>query len=161
MEDPMSTRSHVITGLTMLLLATFLMAPELPASEGKSGDTKVYHAAGKKRVHIEGCRRLPVDRDAYTKMTMAEADKKGLPLCSRCPGSTTQGKGNAAPEAVSKEETTVFYIEGKKRVHVNGCRRLPDDRDELSTMTLAEAEKKDLPLCSRCPGSTTEAKPKE
>jgi hypothetical protein len=27
-------------------------------------------------------------------MTLAEAQERGLPLCSRCPGSTTPGKRN-------------------------------------------------------------------
>jgi hypothetical protein len=66
------------------------------------GDTMVYHAEGKKRVHVEGCKRLTADLEKLTKMTWAEAQKKGLPLCSRCPGSTTPGKGNPAPAAKSK-----------------------------------------------------------
>lgn len=68
------------------------------ASEAKpSGEIMVFHAEGKKRVHRDGCRRLTTDprvRETMTRMTLAEAEKKGLPLCSRCPGSTTFGKGN-------------------------------------------------------------------
>ena len=47
-------------------------------------------------------------------MTLAEAEAKGLSLCSRCPGSTTPGKGNpkggpeswveAAPDRIEKKE---------------------------------------------------------
>jgi hypothetical protein len=62
-----------------------------------SGDITVYHEEGKNRVHREGCRRLTTDPEilaTMTKMTLAEAEEKGLPLCSRCPGSTTSGKGN-------------------------------------------------------------------
>jgi len=61
------------------------------------GDTQVYYNEGKKRVHIMGCRRLPTDKDelaAFKKMTFSQAAAKGLPPCSRCPGSTTTGKGN-------------------------------------------------------------------
>lgn len=56
------------------------------------GDTTVYSIAGKKRVHIVGCRRLTTDPNELAlmrKMTYAEALAEGLPLCSRCPGSTT------------------------------------------------------------------------
>jgi arylsulfatase A-like enzyme len=59
------------------------------------GDTTVYHVEGKKRVHVKGCRRLTADLDTLEKMTLDEAMKKGLPPCSRCPGSTTPGKGNS------------------------------------------------------------------
>ena len=134
-----------------------------------SGDTTVYHVPGKKRVHVVDCPRLtkdPAELAKLEKMTLAEAEAKGLPLCSKCPGSTTEGKGN--PEAAPKEatpgpETIVYYAEGKGRVHVKGCRRLTTDPAELKklkTMTLAEARKKGLDLCSRCPGSTTPGKEK-
>lgn len=63
-----------------------------------AADTIVYHTPGKKRVHVGGCRRLTGDLGRMTKMTLAEAAKKGLPLCSRCPGSHTHGKGNPAPK---------------------------------------------------------------
>ena len=62
-----------------------------------AGDMMVYHEEGKKRVQREGCRRLTTDPRilaTITKMTLTEAEEKGLPLCSRCPGSTTPGKGN-------------------------------------------------------------------
>lgn len=52
------------------------------------GDTTVYHSGGK-RVHVVGCQRLTGDLTSMKKMTLAEAEAKGLPLCSRCPGSTT------------------------------------------------------------------------
>jgi hypothetical protein len=57
----------------------------------------VYHVPGKNRVHVDDCKRLtqdPAERAKYTKMTLAEAKAKGLELCSKCPGSTTPGKGN-------------------------------------------------------------------
>jgi hypothetical protein len=67
------------------------------AQAAHSPDTLVYHAAGKNRAHVKDCRRMPKDPAeiaAMTTMTLAEAEAKGLPLCSRCPGSTTEGKGN-------------------------------------------------------------------
>lgn len=69
--------------------------------------------------------------------------------------------GDATVEAAPEGDELVYYVEGKNRVHVEGCRRLPSDPKELATMsrmTLAEAEQKGLPLCSRCPGSTTTGK---
>ena len=68
---------------------------EKPSEAAKvSGDTTVYHLEGKNRVHVKECKRLAGDMEKMTKMTLAEAEAKGLPLCSRCPGSTTPGKGN-------------------------------------------------------------------
>lgn len=70
---------------------------EAPEEAKPAGDTVVYHAEGKRRVHVEGCRRLTRDPQilaTMTRMTLAEAAAKGLPLCSRCPGSTTAGKGH-------------------------------------------------------------------
>jgi hypothetical protein len=57
-------------------------------------DTTVYHAPGKNRVHVKECKRLtkdPAELAKFAKMTLAEAKAKNLPLCSRCPGSTTPG----------------------------------------------------------------------
>jgi hypothetical protein len=64
-------------------------------------------------------------------------------------------------EAEPSGETMVYYQEGKKRVHIKGCRRLPTDPAILATMTrmtLTEAKKKGLSPCSRCPGGTTPGK---
>ena len=66
-----------------------------------SAETAVFQETGKMRVHVEGCRRLtndPAERAKLAKMMFAEAKAKGLELCSRCPGSTTTGKGNPADE---------------------------------------------------------------
>lgn len=60
--------------------------------------------------------------------------------------------------AATPDQPTVFHVEGKNRVHVDGCRRLttdPAERAKLAQMTLAEAKAKGLELCSKCPGSTT------
>jgi len=77
------------------VFADYLPPPktgDTPAEAKPSGDTTVYYTEGKNRVHVVGCRRLTTDPKilaTMTKMTLAEAEAKGLPLCSRCPGSTT------------------------------------------------------------------------
>ena len=83
-----------------------------------SGKASVFHELGKKRVHVEGCRRLtqdPAELAKLSRMTLAEAKAQGLGLCSRCPGSSTPGKDNPeeggggleswvnpAPDAIAK-----------------------------------------------------------
>lgn len=143
------------------------------ASGGGAGEvtvpeaTTVYHTPGKKRCHVVGCRRLtkdPKELEAMTRMTLAEAEAKGISPCSRCPvpaakpagGAKTADAATAADAASSN--MVAYYVEGKKRCHVVGCRRLTTDPEELAKMkktTLAEAEAMGLPRCSRCPGSTT------
>lgn len=143
-----------------------------------SGDTMVYWA-GKNRVHVKECRRMPQDPAAIaamTTMTLAEAQAKGLSLCSRCPGSDTPGKGTpeeaadtekevevekeAEPAAPQTGEVMVYHAAGKNRVHVVDCpryKKIPQaEKEAMIQMTLKEAEAKGLPLCSRCPGSTVE-----
>lgn len=61
-------------------------------------------------------------------------------------------------------DTVVYHMEGKNRVHVATCRRLPKDAAELAKftkMTLKEAEAKGPQLCSKCPGSTTPGREKD
>ncbi len=75
--------------------ALLIFATGLHAAAKPPGDTVVYHMEGKNRVHVADCRRLPKDpaeRAKYKTMTLAEAEKKGLPLCSKCPGSDTPGR---------------------------------------------------------------------
>lgn len=79
----------LLIGVGLLVCGLTVSAHAQPA-----GDTGVYQEPGKKRVHVEGCRRLDADRSKYVTMTFAEAEAKGLALCSRCPGSTTAGRGN-------------------------------------------------------------------
>jgi hypothetical protein len=72
------------------------------------GDTSVYYGGGP-RSHVKGCRRLtkdPAELAKMTKMTLAEAEAKGLWLCSRCPGSTVAGKGNPEVKAAAKSDST-------------------------------------------------------
>jgi hypothetical protein len=56
----------------------------------------VYHESGKKRVHVAECRRYKrldnASKAGMTTMSLNEAKAKGLSLCSRCPGSDTEGK---------------------------------------------------------------------
>jgi hypothetical protein len=89
------------------LLAGFAFALLFQATRAEPPEeTTVYHVSGKNRVHVEGCKRLTKDRAEraqMTTMTLAEAKAKGLELCSRCPGSTTPGRGN--PEEDDNTET--------------------------------------------------------
>ncbi len=93
------TMRLTISSLAIPVFAVLLWSAGLLAADvdGKpSADTIVYHG-GQGRVHVEGCRRLtkdPAELAKMKKMTLAEAEAQGLPLCSRCPGSTTPGKGN-------------------------------------------------------------------
>ena len=60
-----------------------------------SGETPVYHVAGKNRVHVEDCKRPTQDsskRAKLAEMTLTEAKAKGLELCTKCPGGTASGK---------------------------------------------------------------------
>jgi hypothetical protein len=180
---------HALKSVPLLPLALFLIFGLPSGSAEPADDTIVYHSSGKKRVHLPECRRYQqltdTEKAAMTKMTYAEAKAKNLPLCSRCPGSTTEGKGTPIPEAEKKPESaptpapptdstptteatpageppgdTAVYWEGKRRVHLPDCvryQRLTDEEKAAMTkMTYAEAKAKGLPLCSRCPGSTTD-----
>ncbi|MDT8391424.1 MAG: hypothetical protein RRC34_13045 [Lentisphaeria bacterium] len=127
-----------------------------------SGDTTVYYGSGK-RCHVVGCSRLTKDPDELakmTKMTLAEAEKRGLPPCSKCPvGAVTPKSGSAASTEAApgiSGDIEVYYDGKGKRCHRDGCRRLTDEMKKThKKMTLAEAG---VPLCSRCPGSTTPGK---
>ena len=80
--------------LGLSFVGTVLLAG-LQAAEKPSDDTVVYYMEGQKRVHVANCRRFPKDpaeRAKFKQMTLKEAEEKGLPLCSKCPGSTTPGK---------------------------------------------------------------------
>jgi len=78
-------------GLMLLIPSVWLVTSASGGEVRHADDTTVYHAEGSKRVHVEGCRRL-TSTEGMTKMTLAEAKGKGLPLCSRCPGTTTPRK---------------------------------------------------------------------
>lgn len=88
----------MVTCVVLCLCSILVWPAGIRAAEGPpSGDTIVYHAPGKNRVHVAGCSRLtkdPAELAKMSKMTRAEAEAQGLPLCSRCPGSETAGKGN-------------------------------------------------------------------
>jgi hypothetical protein len=71
------------------MLACFCISGSVQAA-GLPDDTTVYWDGKGKRVHVKECRRLTKDPDELAKlqkMTLAEAKAKGLPACSRCPGS--------------------------------------------------------------------------
>ena len=89
-------KTYLGSGCLMILIMSLLLATPAAADDAKhADDTTVYHAEGARRVHVEGCRRLTSTKE-MTKMTLAEARAKGLPLCSRCPGTTTPRKANPA-----------------------------------------------------------------
>lgn len=126
-----------------------------------------YYFEGKNRCHVVDCRRLSMDPKVLVTMiktTVGQAKKKGLPPCSRCvtdyvPQTPKKSADDNADQPITGD-TTVYHA-GKKRVHIIGCRRLtsnPDELAKLTKMTLAEAQAKGLPPCSRCPGSTTPGK---
>ena len=76
-----------------LVAMAFVLLGVQHAEAEVPGSTTVYFSGSGKRCHVDGCRRL-TSKDGMTKSTLAEMLKKGIPLCSRCPGSTTPGKGN-------------------------------------------------------------------
>lgn len=116
-------RLRVLTVVVPCFFVLLLLSTSLHAAETKpSGDTVVYHVSGKNRVHVVGCRRLtkdPAELAKLEKMTLKEAEAKGLQLCSKCPGSETPGRDKdkdkdkqpgkleswvkPAPESVQKE----------------------------------------------------------
>jgi hypothetical protein len=86
-------KSPVLGRLVMLAAVGFVFQT---THADPSGETTVFHVAGKGRVHVEKCRRLskdPAELAKLAKMTLAEAKTNGLLLCSKCPGSTTVAGG--------------------------------------------------------------------
>lgn len=153
---------------TFTMLVTLIISFAFIKQTKADDDNITCYYSGGKRVHVVGCKRLtkdPKELAKMTKMTLAEAKKKGLLPCSKCPvKSAAPKKGSNDSKAQSSEipaDTIVYYKEGGKRCHIKGCRRLTKDPKELAkmkTMTYAEAMKKGIPPCSRCPGSTTPGK---
>ena len=120
-----------------------------PASgETKPDEITVYHAEGKNRVHVKACKRLTGDLAGYKTMTLAEAEAKGLPLCSRCPVGEGVKAGGAAPAnkapavaGVKYDPSTMVYCDALwMRVHEESCPML-FLKDMKKTMTLEEADK--------------------
>ena len=154
--------SRLLPRISAILTLIFLLCVQSATAE-PAGDAKVYWDGGK-RGHIDGCSRLPKDSAELAKMktaTYAEMKAGGALLCSKCPGSTTAGKGGAEKETSEPADDTKVYWDGGKRGHVDGCRRLPQDPAELAKMktsTYGEMKKGGALLCSRCPGSTTAGK---
>ncbi|MFK7851358.1 MAG: hypothetical protein AB8D78_10310 [Akkermansiaceae bacterium] len=131
-----------------------------------SSDTTVYWNEQGKRVHVKECRRLAKDPEELAKlqtMTFAEAATKGLPPCSRCPGSKLNiereagvSVGSSVPSASKTAKDfppdTKVQLNGGKRGHIQGCRRASKDPADFHK-TLREMRAAGAQLCSRCPGS--------
>lgn len=160
MKKKISYNIMNITGICMAALLLLAVGIEADEMAQITDDTIVYYTPGKQRCHLADCKRRS---EGMSTMTWAEAKAKNLPLCSRCPGSTTP----AAPKKTKKPKTSavsqssataqagevmVYYVPGKKRCHLAGCKRRTEG---MSTMTLAEAKAKGLSLCSKCPTNTT------
>lgn len=148
----------IIKSAGICMAAILFLAPGFEASaQDLPDDTIVYYVPGKERCHLADCKRR---NEGMSTMTWAEAKAKGLPLCSRCPGSTTSaGEKKEKKEQVAQssaaapaEGPIVYYTPGNKRCHLAGCKRISAD---MSTMPLAEAKAKGLPFCSKCPTNTT------
>ena len=95
--SPFSIRISAIIGL--LLWNPISLADSAP-------DAVVRHTPGQARGHLEDCSRfkkLPEEeRGKMDRITLAELAKRGAVLCSRCPGSSTPGKGN--PDLLAPED---------------------------------------------------------
>lgn len=145
-----------IRTLNLLFTAVLLTVgtTRVPAAE-PDPNTKVYWDGGK-RGHIDACPRLPKDAAELAKIpvkTHAEMIAGGALLCSRCPGSTTQGKGNpdrgkkepnsdkSEPPSVEYDPKTKVYADALwYRVHAEDS---PDLilKEHKKTMTLEEADR--------------------
>jgi len=99
--------AHKLQTVAVMALAICLLVGEVcTASAALPDDTTVYWNGSGKRVHIPECRRMPkgpAEVAKMTKMTLAEAKEKGLPACSRCPGSELNDQ-RKAKEAKRKAE---------------------------------------------------------
>jgi hypothetical protein len=145
-------KTGVLLSTMLLVFAVDAMAGDLP------DDTTVYYSGSGKRCHIPGCPRLTMDPAGLVKMqkmTLAEAEKKGLPPCSRCPKSKLEQERSlaAAKERLAateerEESARVEYDPNTKvycdalwmRVHAEDCPSLIL-KEKKKTMTLEEADK--------------------
>jgi hypothetical protein len=130
--------------VTLLIGSLLLVFAEPPLL---NDDTKVYWDGGN-RGHVDGCSRLPKDAAELAKLktsTYGAMTKAGAQLCSRCPGSTTAGKGNPqgekknAPSATFDPKTQVIADALWFRVHARDCPHLIL-KDKKKTLTLQEAD---------------------
>lgn len=144
-----------LLGMALTMVRVFAQESHIP------DETAVYWNGEGKRVHVEDCRRLTQDareRAKMQKMTAGEARAKGLPPCSRCPGSAlnkqrageetkTQGdkpkpteKTKESP-GVAYDPDSIVYVDALwYRVHAADS---PDLilKEHKKTLTLAEADK--------------------
>ncbi len=137
------------------IVSLILASAALSAKAELPDDTKVYWDGGQ-RGHVDGCSRLtkdPTELAKLTTSTMGKMKAGGALLCSRCPGSTTAGKGNPGagkdiPTKGDSETSTVEYDPNTKvyadalwfRVHAEDCPELIL-KEKKKTMTLEEADK--------------------
>lgn len=135
-----------------LSLVTFLQLAGTITGHAAEPDpnTKVYWNGGK-RGHIDGCPRLPKETAELAKIPVksyGEMTAGGAVLCSRCPGSSTQGKGKPVRKADAPQTPAVVYDPGTKvyvdalwfRVHAEDCPSLLL-KERKRTLTLEEADK--------------------
>jgi len=112
----MQTLKPMIAFPARVLVASAIVFVFQTVHAEPSSKATVYHEAGKKRVHVDGCRRLtqdPDERAKLTKMTLDEAKAKGLELCSRCPGNSTPGKDKPeAPDSGLESRVNPAYPNG-------------------------------------------------
>jgi hypothetical protein len=87
---------RTLQALSLLAMALYMASAGHAQPKPVPGDTDVWVSPSTKvkRVHREGCRRLDrMDKSKLKKTKLADARADGYRLCSRCPGSTTPGKG--------------------------------------------------------------------
>ena len=146
---------HSPKALTLLLAALLLIAGTTASHAAEiDPSTKVYWNGGK-RGHIDGCPRLPKDAAELAKMpvkTYGEMIAGGALLCSRCPGSTTPGKGNpeggkdgpakgdSAPAVEYDPDTKVYADALWLRVHAEDCPQLIL-KEKKKAMALEDVDK--------------------
>jgi hypothetical protein len=147
---------HSLKAITLLLSAVFLITGSSGAHAAEpDSNTKVYWDGGK-RGHVDGCRRLTKDPAELAKLpvkTYGELIAGGASLCSKCPGTTTEGKGKSGggskkPKTDDSDVPAVAYDPNTKvyadalwlRVHAEDS---PDLilKEHKKTMTLEEADK--------------------
>lgn len=141
----------VISGIASF----FLTLSGQPALAEPPNDAKVYWDGGK-RGHIDGCSRLPKDPVELAKLPVKTYDEMiagGALLCSRCPGSTTEGKGNPSGgkegKKIDEPSAPVMEYDPNTKVYVDALwfRVHAEDSPDLilkehkKTMTLEEADK--------------------
>jgi hypothetical protein len=156
LQDPVRLLKRSNKPVTLLFTAVLLIAgtTRVPAAE-IAPDTKVYWDGGK-RGHVDGCSRLSKDPAELAKLpvkTHGEMIAGGAVLCSKCPGSTTAGKGNpgsgSAPSKTGDSDVAAVAYDPNTKVYADALwfrvhgENSPDLilKEHKKTMTLEEADK--------------------